>query len=417
MTSTSGPAVRPSMPSFQDPSNVTTHYPFIKYNPHSTSPDMPGYCLNPHRDDVPLIDPCSGFMSAGADADLRPGTGKTIPCLADQIDVKPLHNDPWERTSQGIRCTTAPPSGTVTSQTQYKPREARDEDDFRHFFHKEGSKWNSVARSDTALRAKLGGWTSNMKVTPRVISGHDSSIFPKFALQHVTVDACSRDASVQKCMYTSSTQRAYGDVPWDIKLPPKLQHPEDTLEKMPDPVSQHFTLKRYEPKPEIWQVTVGMWDRFQTRVFHGQKKPVTFISPYPRMDHIPGYCGITGSVNSEDIDNPPAVFAPFTKVRTLQPRYTNTAHTPNIPGYTGRVHWIAIHPANSNLPSPPSSADKKMNGSLVGSGTDSPYKHQGPLSKMITTVLPCNPYNKVENKNDLISKQITHVNRKQIKNK
>ncbi|KAM5158268.1 protein SPMIP7 [Mantella aurantiaca] len=396
-TSTSRPALRPSMRSSQGSSNVTTLHPFIKWNPHSSSPDMSGYCLNPLRDDVALLDPCSGFMSAGADADLRPGTGKTIACLADHSDVKPGHSDPWE---QRYRCKTAPPGGGAIAHTQYKPcvpnQRAKEETrDFRDLIHKEGTRWNSLARSDAALRTRLGGWTSNKKVTPQVTNGHGSSIVPKFVLQH-SEDTCSRDALVHKFMYTSSIQRAYEDVPWDSKLPPKLQPPESTLEKMPDPISQHFTLKRYEPKPEIWQLTGDMWDRFQTRVFHGQKKPLTFISPYPHMDHIPGYCGFTGSVNTEDIDNPGGVFTPFTKVRTLQPRYTNTAHTPNIPGYTGRVHWIAIHPANSNLPSPPSYTDKKMNGSLIGSRTGSAYKHQGPLSKMITTVSPCNPYNKLE---------------------
>ncbi|XP_072268204.1 protein SPMIP7 isoform X2 [Pyxicephalus adspersus] len=375
-------------------SNMTTQNPFIKYNPYSTSPDMSGYCLNPLRDDMPLVDPCSGFMSAGADADLRPGTGRKIPCLVDRTDVKPGHNDPRE---QRKRCKTAPPSGLVSSYTQrnISSQRFKDEEYLKDLIHKEGTKWNSVARSDAALRAKLGGWTSNVKVIPQVTNGHGSPLLPKFILQH-SDDSCSRDTLVHKFMYTSSTQRSYEDVPWDIKLPPKLQPPESTLEKMPDPISQHFTQRRYEPEPEIWQVAGGMWDRFQTRVFHGQKKPLTFKSPYPRMDHIPGYCGFTGSVNTEDIDNPRAVFTPFTKVRTLQPRYTNTANTPNIPGYTGRVHWIATHPANSNLPSPPSSADKKMNGSLIGSKTGSAYNHQGPISKMITTVSPYNPYNKVD---------------------
>lgn len=37
------------------------------------------------------------------------------------------------------------------------------------------------------------------------------------------------------------------------------------------------------------------------------------------------HSGFTGSVNAEDIDNPTADFTPFTKVRNLQPPYTNTA--------------------------------------------------------------------------------------------
>ncbi|KAM4705094.1 protein SPMIP7 [Rhinophrynus dorsalis] len=122
------------------------------------------------------------------------------------------------------------------------------------------------------------------------------------------------------------------------------------------------------------------------------------ISPFPRMDQIPYYSGCTGSLNFEDIDNPNAEFVPFTKVRTQQPYYTTTAHTPNIPGYTGRVHWMAIHPANSNLQSPPSSADTKMIAYMPSPRirTSSSFKHQGPLSRMVTTVVPKNPFNKVE---------------------
>ncbi|KAM7071288.1 LOW QUALITY PROTEIN: protein SPMIP7 [Acridotheres tristis] len=37
-------------------------------------------------------------------------------------------------------------------------------------------------------------------------------------------------------------------------------------------------------------------------------------------------------------------------------------HTPNIPGYTGKVHWSATHPANSNLPSTVPSVIAGMHG-------------------------------------------------------
>ncbi|XP_068092619.1 protein SPMIP7 isoform X2 [Hyperolius riggenbachi] len=359
----------------QECGTVKTKQSFAKYNPQAVSPHLTGYCLHPLRDDVPLLDPCSGFLSSGADADMRPATGRRIPCLAGLSDAKhPVHTDP-HHLLQGARCHT------VTRQAQEKSSKV--------------DKWNSVAKPEASLRAELGGWTSNVKIIPQVTRGHGTSLAPKFVLQQ-SQDSCSRDSLVHRFVYTSSTQRSYEDVPWDIKLPPKLKPPESTLERLPDPISQHFTLKRYEPEPEIWQVAGGIWDRFQTRLFHGQKKPLTFVSPYPHMDHIPGYCGFTGSVNTEDIDDPNVVFRPFTKVRTPQPRYTTTAHTPNIPGYTGRVHWIAIHPANSNLLSPSSSAGTKMSGLLTESRTGSPFNHQAPLSKMVTTVSPFNPYNKTD---------------------
>lgn len=378
--------------------------PFVRFNPLSSSPDMPGYCLNPLRDDVPIVDPCSGFVSPGAVADFRPVTGKTIPSLADFSDLKPQQVDPRVQSSypHNIRCKTAPPAGKVAYQKLYKPaswnaatHERSQESDLRHLIHKSGPRWNSVSRSDAALRATLGGWTSEVKAIPEVTRGPGTSLTQTFTLQKCDT-SCSRDELVRKFMYTSSTQRAYEDVPWDVKLPAKIQPPETTIEKMPDPISHHFTLKRYESQPEIWQVAGGMWDRFQTRLFQGHKKPLDFISPYPRMDHIPGYCGFTGSSNSEDIDNPNADFQPFTKMRSVQPQYTKTAHTPNIPGYTGRVHWIAIHPAHSNLPTHRPSQDTEMSRSLPGNRIGTAFKHQGHLSRMVTTVSPCNPFNKVK---------------------
>ncbi|XP_075067394.1 protein SPMIP7 isoform X2 [Mixophyes fleayi] len=316
MPITSGYENRHRLPSSQGHMDQTAQDSIIKLHPRSISSSTPRNYLNPLRDDVTLVDPCSGFVSPGADADLRPGTG----------------------------------------------------------------------------------WTSKIKTVPQVNRGPGTSLAKTFVLQRSHDASCSRDDIVRKFMYTSSTQRAYEEVPWDIKLPTKIQAPESTTEKVAAPISQLITLKEYELQPEIWQDPCGMWDGLQKRMFHAHKKPLTFISPYPRMEHIPGYCGFTGSVNSEDMDNPNATFTPFTKVRTAQPGYASTAHTPNIPGYTGRVHWMAIHPANSNLPSPFLSADTKMNGSPLGSRIGTAFQHHGPLSKMVTTVSPRNPFNKVEKK-------------------
>ncbi|KAM4790842.1 LOW QUALITY PROTEIN: protein SPMIP7 [Cyanocitta cristata] len=56
-----------------------------------------------------------------------------------------------------------------------------------------------------------------------------------------------------------------------------------------------------------------------------------------------------GAVNFEDSASVDLV--PLNRVLTSKPHYTSTVVTPNIPGYTGKVHWLANHPANSNLPS------------------------------------------------------------------
>ncbi|PKU47989.1 hypothetical protein llap_1698 [Limosa lapponica baueri] len=42
--------------------------------------------------------------------------------------------------------------------------------------------------------------------------------------------------------------------------------------------------------------------------------------------------------------------------------YFRTDLTPNIPGYTGKVHWSATHPANSNLPSTTPSIIEQLHG-------------------------------------------------------
>ncbi|XP_075445202.1 protein SPMIP7 [Ascaphus truei] len=307
--------------------------------PQSLAPSMTGYCVHPHRDNVPLLDPCSGFVSSGADADLRPGTGKTIPSLVDQSYVKPQNTDPW---LGRVRSRTALPKRAVILHPQQKRMPAKEavvmsQESMQEvkdlLIHQGGRSWNSVARSDASRRAMLGGWTSKMKVIPQLTRGPSTTLTHKFifnvdpALKHSS-DASyinRRDETARKFMYTSSTQRAYEEVPWDIKLPAKVMPPDSTLENMPDPISQHFTLKRNESQPEPWQVAGGMWDRFQTRILHTVNKPVTFVSPFPHMDHIPRYSGCTGSVNIEDVDNHTAHFIPFTKVRTSQPRYTNTA--------------------------------------------------------------------------------------------
>lgn len=49
--------------------------------------------------------------------------------------------------------------------------------------------------------------------------------------------------------------RAYEEVPWDKMLPSKIEPPESTVEVMADPVSQCFTKRRYNPEPEISQVS------------------------------------------------------------------------------------------------------------------------------------------------------------------
>ena len=52
---------------------------FIKWNLHAQAPHC-GYSLAPHRDNHPIVDPASGFISAGADKDLETGVKRCIFC-------------------------------------------------------------------------------------------------------------------------------------------------------------------------------------------------------------------------------------------------------------------------------------------------------------------------------------------------
>ncbi|KAJ8778778.1 hypothetical protein J1605_013455 [Eschrichtius robustus] len=105
------------------------HYPY----PPPYGPDYP---LFPLRDDVPLGDTCSGFVSPGGDADLKPGIGRIIPSLVDFSDVKPQHRVP--RPDAGF-------------QTTLKRKKILLEE------LKQDRRWNSRAVPDISIRARLGG--------------------------------------------------------------------------------------------------------------------------------------------------------------------------------------------------------------------------------------------------------------------
>ncbi|XP_039382691.1 spermatogenesis-associated protein 48 isoform X1 [Mauremys reevesii] len=373
-----GPDDKHDFASFQEKDSNS----FLKFNPYSP-PVGPDYPLFPHRDNVPLADPCSGFMSPGADADLQPCCGRTIDSLVDYSDVKPHQRVPLpKKTAQ-----TAHTRHVVLLEEVSQDR-----------------RWNSRAVSDASIRARLGGWTSPMKVTPASSKQRDSfqihsfafHVDPKLKKSSDPPSASWREEKARDYFYISSTQKAYEEVPWDKILPPKIPQPESTVEMMADPISQCFTIKRYNPAPEISQVVGGLWDRFQTRYFTSPQKPIDFVSPSSRTQHIPLYTGCIGAENFEDLDNASVDVITLGSVRTSKPRYTRTAHTPNIPGYTGKVHWTATHPANSNLPSTSPSIIAQMHGYIAKCGHSSRFNHQGPLSQILTPVYPQNSFNKVE---------------------
>ncbi|KAL2777070.1 spermatogenesis-associated protein 48, partial [Daubentonia madagascariensis] len=316
------------------------HYPY----PPPYGPDYP---LFPLRDDVPLGDPCSGFMSPGGDADLKPGIGRTIPNLVNYSDVKPQHRVP--RPDTGFQTTIK--RQTILSEELQQDR-----------------RWNSREIPDISIRARLGGWTSPLKVTPLKPHHEACSINHTYTFDEEAT--CTEDGEplvqphktydAKKSFYKSSTQKAYECVPWDKMLPPKLDPEETTLEKAADLISQCFTLNRYERMPAITQMVGGLWDRFQTRSFLAPVKPVNFVSPSSRSKYIPFYTGHVQSTNADDIDNPFGDTTSLAEPRRSKLLYTNTSRAANIPGYTGKVHFTATHPANSNIPSTTPSPDSEL---------------------------------------------------------
>ncbi|XP_006875350.1 PREDICTED: uncharacterized protein C7orf72 homolog [Chrysochloris asiatica] len=248
------------------------------------------------------------------------------------------------------------------------------------------------------------GWTSPLKITPLEPLHERCSINHMFTFDEEAT--CTDDGeplfqpnkkyNAKDSFYKSSTQKAYEDIPWDKMLPPKLDPDDTTVEKAPDLISQCFTLKRYERLPAITQIVGGLWDRFQTRSFLAPVKPINFVSPSSRSKYIPLYTGYVESTNADDIDNPFGDLTSLAKPRTSRPRYTDTSRSANIPGYTGKVHFTATHPANSNIPPTTPSPESEVHHILRKDMKVDFFRHQAPLSRMITTVKPYNPFNRKE---------------------
>ncbi|XP_005396680.1 PREDICTED: uncharacterized protein C7orf72 homolog isoform X2 [Chinchilla lanigera] len=179
-------------------------------------------------------------------------------------------------------------------------------------------------------------------------------------------------------------------------LPPKLDPEETTVEKAADLVSQNCTLKRYESAPAITQTVGGLWDRFQTRSFLAPSKPISFVSPSSRSKYIPLYTGHLQTADADAVDDPCGDASALAGPRRSRPLYTNTSRGANIPGYTGKVHFMATQPANANIPSTTPSPDSELHRTLRREMGVHRFRHQGPLSRMVTTVKPCNPFNRKE---------------------
>ncbi|XP_064648180.1 protein SPMIP7-like [Lineus longissimus] len=355
----------------------------------SSTPSTPGFKKyndeGDHRVPAPfrsfdnIVDPVSGFVSAGGDLDRNTGV-QGLKCLA-QLNLTPQATIPQEVHSirKGMR-GAPPPTNRETERDPPAPYA-----------------WNSREMSERAIRAALGGWTSDVdprKAQEEKLRGTEN--VPK------TPSAAAKDKRDQlalKYMYTSSTQRQYEDLPWDSMLHPRLWTKPTTFEGKPDKVSQRWTIKRYEPAADEWQHPGRAWDWFQHRDTYFGNRPATFCSANPRSQQIPGYSGAVGGTNLGEIDNAGESFSPLTCKRTPLPRPTDTSHRPNIPGYKGCT-WYKPHtaPAHSNMSDPIPQTTARVHRELPLTATPSTTEHKrdSRMSKMVTTVPPCNPFNKVD---------------------
>ncbi|KAK0057454.1 spermatogenesis-associated protein 48 [Biomphalaria pfeifferi] len=320
-----------------------------------------------------LIEPTSGFVSAGADVNNNNCSNKvkllvqlnTTPQSVNSKKLNKVHFDLITPSKLQRENTWSPETPLL---------------------------WNSKKKLDVVMRAKLGGWTSS--VDPRKLS--EEAKRP----QTSPLDELSRmrrDKLALKYQYGTSTQRAYEEVPWDSILPPKVQPPSSTLENRPDSVSHQLQTNRYEISHHEWQSVGKGLDTFLLRKGYYKDGPISFCSPYPRYQQIPSYSGSVGAENLEEVDNVKEEFIPFSVKRSIIPTPSETAHRPNIPWYTGCTLWqgsyapFQINELENRYPHP------KIQ-TLVSQKPQSPesYKRKSEVSKMVTLVPPKNPFNTIE---------------------
>ncbi|XP_072533006.1 protein SPMIP7 isoform X2 [Salminus brasiliensis] len=270
---------------------------FIKFNPqaHHLADSSP---LAPLRDLVPLTEPCTGLLSAGARADLKlQVTSRFIDRVYTPSDL---------RVPFGARDRPQTPTGRPSAVI----------DDLS-----EDQRWNSRTRSHLA---SLPGQTAKEEIEVDFPQNPWSAKCLEKDV-HSSVLSHFVDKAARRYIYTSVAQRGYEDVDWDSKLPPRFRVPLTTLEKMADPINQHFTLKRYNSRPELWQAIGPHWNKQQLRATYNARKPISFVSPCPKSGQIPLYCGVVGSENMDNVDSPEQDFKPLTVLRTTLPPYTPTA--------------------------------------------------------------------------------------------
>ncbi|XP_076025394.1 protein SPMIP7 [Genypterus blacodes] len=304
--------------------------------------------LAPMRDDVPLLDPCCGQLSAGARVDLgfkgqRPFI--QIPHVASALWVPPGYRR---------RSRTPNPLALCTDLSEDRA-------------------WNSRRISEAAVRAKLNGSAR---------ASNPTKAFSSFSKHSGAQDVTSSDhtewpdlaEAARRYCYTSATQRSYEEVGWDTKLHPRLKATPTTLEHKADPLNWRPSCRRYNSQPQLWQSVGAEWSRKQLRARHDAKKPASL--------------GTIGSKNMDNIDNMDEDFQPLTLKRNTVPAYTLNTHRTTIPGYTGKAVYAGADADTAEA----SAAASTQSSWAIGKSGSPDFGHAAPLSRMMTTSTPCNPF-------------------------
>lgn len=311
----------------------------------------------PRRCDTPVVDPVSGFTSVGADAE--DGNYKQIAPLVVK-DHRPQSAIPYGR-----------PIASPVSESK-----------------DQNAPWKEKKKELEQLTQSQFPGSKEAKDPLRKVPSTSELLKNKEW----------RDAVATRAFYTSETQKLYSGVDWSAMIPPSVSPPPTTMELQPDMVSFRFTTKRYEPRAELWQHMGSRphsWDFVQSRNGHHAHGLMNFCSPSKKTGHIPGYSGHPSGYGERD--HPKKPFTPISMVRSLKPRQADTSRRGNIPGYTGCVLFTAHHPSHSREPDPKASTTARVHRELkVPTQVQlSPFRHKGPMSKMVTLTCPYNPFNKI----------------------
>ncbi|XP_062286976.1 protein SPMIP7 [Scomber scombrus] len=301
--------------------------------------------LAPHREDIPLLDPSCGQLSAGAEV-----------ALGVKGRQKFIH---FHHVASGLR---------VPSDFRERPQTTPNSFGICMDLS-EDKAWNSRRIPDAAIRARLSASVhpDSLKTSTFSSSFPDKRTGAQDALSSDLRLLTDNSLAVRRFRYTSATQRSYEEVGWDSKLPRRLKAPETTWEKMADPVSERPSSRRYNSQPQLWQSIGAEWSRQQLRSRNDARKPISF--------------GTIGSQNMDNIDNMEEDFHPLTLKRSIVPPYTPTACRTTIPGYTGKA--VHAHSADAAADSVCRTI-QELGGPVFG--------HAAPLSRMVTTTTPSNPF-------------------------